>query len=99
MAKYRLTNQAVVDLNKIWEYTFFEWSEQQADKYYNALLGICKDIANNPSLGRSYQGTRKGLLGIQANKHLIFYRIIAEGMVEIIRILHERMDIESKLKA
>ncbi len=30
MAEYKLTNQAVVDLNGIWEYTFFEWSEQQA---------------------------------------------------------------------
>lgn len=27
MAKYELTNKAVVDLNEIWEYTIENWSE------------------------------------------------------------------------
>ncbi len=98
MAKYKLTNQAVVDLNGIWEYTFFEWSEQQADKYYNSLLKSCEEIANNPSLGKNYQGVRKDLFGVPSSKHIVFYRIINESLVEITRILHERMDIESRLK-
>ena len=34
MANYNLTNKAVEDLEKIWDYTFQKWSEQQADKYY-----------------------------------------------------------------
>ena len=38
MAEYRLTNQAVEDLNEIWNYTFDEWSEEQADKYYEMLI-------------------------------------------------------------
>ncbi len=98
MAKYKLTNQAVVDLNEIWEYTFLEWSEQQADKYYDSLLTSCEEIANNPSLGRSYQGVRKDLFGVSVNKHIVFYRIINENLIEITRILHERMDIESRLE-
>ena len=32
MAKYHLTNQAVQDLSDIWNYTFDNWSEEQADK-------------------------------------------------------------------
>jgi toxin ParE1/3/4 len=32
MAKYELTNKAVEDLTKIWEYTIDKWSEQQADR-------------------------------------------------------------------
>jgi len=35
MAKYELTNKAVADLNGIWEYTFENWSENQADRYYD----------------------------------------------------------------
>jgi len=31
MAKYELTNKAVEDLSKIWEYTFEVWSEKQTD--------------------------------------------------------------------
>ncbi len=30
MAKFKLTNKAVEDLSKIWEYTFEVWSENQA---------------------------------------------------------------------
>lgn len=41
MAEYKLTNKAVEDLNQIWEYTIYKWSEQQADKYYNLLLESC----------------------------------------------------------
>ncbi len=35
MSAYFLTNKAVEDLNGIWEYTFEQWSEQQADRYYH----------------------------------------------------------------
>ena len=38
MAKYNLTNKAVEDLAKIWDYTFEQWSEQQADNYYEMLI-------------------------------------------------------------
>ncbi len=98
MTQYKLTNQAVVDLNGIWEYTFVEWSEQQADKYYNSLLESCEEIATNPNLGRNYQGIREDLFAVQSNKHIIFYRIIDENLIEITRILHQSMDIESRFK-
>ena len=52
MSEYKLTNKAVDDLNEIWDYTADEWSEEQADKYYNMLLNSCQDIANNPDLGK-----------------------------------------------
>ena len=35
MAKFHLTNKAVEDLAQIWNYTYDEWSENQADRYYN----------------------------------------------------------------
>ncbi|MFO8022954.1 MAG: type II toxin-antitoxin system RelE/ParE family toxin [Perlabentimonas sp.] len=59
MAKYELTNKAVEDLTGIWEYTIDKWSEHQADKYYSLLLDSCQDIANNPELGKNYDGITK----------------------------------------
>ena len=41
MAEYKLTNKAVEDLSKIWDYTFEIWSEKQADKYYGELISDC----------------------------------------------------------
>lgn len=59
MAKVILRQEAIDDLNAIWEYTFEEWSENQADKYYEALKLDCNQIAENPTLGKSYAGIDK----------------------------------------
>ena len=50
MAKYSLTNKAVEDLAKIWDYTFEQWFEQQADNYYEMLISNCEEISNNPNI-------------------------------------------------
>lgn len=96
MAKYYLTNKAVDDLATIWDYTYDEWSESQADKYYLLLLNSCQEIAENPSLGKKYDNVTEKLLGFKSNQHIIFYKIISNKEVEIIRILHVRMDLKSK---
>lgn len=96
MAKYYLTNKAVDDLATIWDYTYYEWSESQADKYYLLLLNSCQEIAENPSLGKKYDNVTEKLLGFKSNQHIIFYQIISNKEVEIIRILHVRMDLKSK---
>lgn len=97
MAEYKLTNKAVEDLNQIWEYTIYKWSERQADNYYNLLLDSCQNIADNPSLGRNYDGVKKELFGVKTNRHIVFYRKISNEYVEITRILHERMDLKNRL--
>tara|TARA_R110002124_G_scaffold101729_4_gene249530 strand:- start:788 stop:1087 length:300 start_codon:yes stop_codon:yes gene_type:complete len=97
MAEYKLTNKAVEDLSKIWEYTFEVWSEKQADKYYDRLITSCQEIANNPELGKNYHDITDSLLGMKINRHIIFYRTLDENYVEITRILHERMDLKEKI--
>ncbi len=37
------------------------------------------------------------LYGYRANKHIIFYRILPDKDILIIRILHQRMDIKKRL--
>ncbi|WP_338840025.1 type II toxin-antitoxin system RelE/ParE family toxin [Flavobacterium ginsenosidimutans] len=96
MAKYYLTNKAVEDLADIWNYTFDEWSEKQADKYYLLLLDSCQEVAENPNLGKKYDNVTEKLLGYKSNEHILFYQIISKGEIEIIRILHGRMDLKSK---
>ncbi|MFK7799413.1 MAG: type II toxin-antitoxin system RelE/ParE family toxin [Aureispira sp.] len=97
MAKYRLTQKAVEDLNGIWEYTFDNWSEVQADKYYNLLIDSFQNIANNPNLGKHYDKISFELFGLKINRHIVFYRISIGQAVEIIRILHERMDLKNRI--
>lgn len=98
MGKYLLTKKAVEDLSKIWGYTFETWSERQADKYYSELLYSCKTLAENPLLGKGYDELGKGILGYKINNHIIFYRAISKLEIEIIRVLHGKMDFERQLK-
>ena len=44
MPKVRYSNKAVEDLTSIWEYTFSEWSENQADEYYEMLISAFKRL-------------------------------------------------------
>lgn len=98
MAKYHLTNKAVEDLTNIWEYTVDTWSERQADDYYNMLIASFQKITENPRLfGLKYEEIAEGLRGYRANKHIIFYRILADGDILVIRILHQRMDLKLRL--
>ena len=97
MARYHLTNKAAEDLAEIWNYTYDEWSENQADKFYFLLLDSCQEIAKNPNRGKKYDKVTEKLLGYKSNQHIIFYTILSNDEIEIIRILHGRMDLKSKL--
>lgn len=92
MAKVRLRQKAIDDLNNIWKYTFYKWSENQADEYYNLLKSACLNLKNNSNLGKEYKRIELGLFGLKIGKHIIFYQATAQNNIEVVRILHERMD-------
>jgi toxin ParE1/3/4 len=61
------------------------------------LLGICQEIAKDPEVGKRYDEIIPGLLGMKAGRHVIFYRRSSTDLVLIIRILHEQMDLRTRL--
>lgn len=97
MAKVILRQEAITDLNDIWNYTFEKWSEKQADKYYATIKLACRGIGENPEIGNEYSGISTNLLGLKSGKHIIFYHLISDNEIEVIRILHERMDLKNIL--
>ncbi|NUY80529.1 type II toxin-antitoxin system RelE/ParE family toxin [Flavobacterium sp. MAH-1] len=97
MAKYYFTNKATEDLIDIWDYSVHEWSENQAEKYYNLIMASCQDLANNPQLGRTYGILALNVLGYKCGQHIIFYREISKNEIEIERVLHGMMDLKNKL--
>lgn len=96
--KYRISEQAINDLNDIWVYTFRKWSKEQADRYYNLIITKIEFIADNYLIGKSAEQTRKNYRVTKIKSHLIFYRKMENEIVEIVRILHQRMDIKKRLK-
>lgn len=96
--KYKLSKEAAKDLENIWLYTFEHWSGEQADRYYNLLLDEIEHAAKNPRAGKDYDHVREGYFRIRSKSHYIFYKIDSiENVIEIVRILHQRMDIEARL--
>ena len=85
------------DLSGIWEFTASEWSLEQADKYYETLLSSCQHIADNPLLGKNYKGISDELFGLKISRHIIFFRKRSKALIEITRILHEKMDIKNRI--
>jgi toxin ParE1/3/4 len=99
MAKYVLSRKAISDLVEIWQYSCSTWSEMQADKYYELLTGAFLSIAMQPALGKSYEEISAGLLGMRMEQHIIFYRMSKVNHIQIIRVLHVRMDLDRTIKA
>ncbi len=97
MAKFSFTYRALDDLIEIWDYTVEQWSENQAEKYYNLIMASCMDLANNPQLGKSYNVVSQNILGYKCGEHIIFYQEILKNEIEIARILHGMMDLKSKI--
>ncbi len=96
--QYRISKEAIEDLNKIWVYTLNKWSKEQADRYYTLIIAEIEFISNNFLTGKSVEQTRKNYRVTKIKSHLIFYRRTESDMVEIVRILHQRMDIKKRLK-
>ena len=96
--KYRISKQAINDLNNIWVYTFNKWSKEQADRYYDLIIGEIEFIADNYLIGKSAEQTRKNYRVTKIKSHLIFYRKAENEIVEVVRMLHQRMDIKKRLK-
>ncbi len=97
MANIKFTNKAKTDLEEIWEYSYETWSEKQSDKYYLESTNKCHELKLDFEQGRDYSKLIVNLKGIKINKHIIFYRLLNHDMIEIERILHEKMDLKIHL--
>ena len=92
MPRYRISKAAILDLDNIFTYTQLKWSTEQADKYYRQLIQEIDYVTQNFDLGRGVTQIRVGYKSSKAKSHVIFYRMGVDNVVEIVRILHERMD-------
>lgn len=95
--KYFISKKAVTDINNIWIYTYEVWGAEQANKYYNQIKKEIEFIAENFDCGKSIEHLKKGYRVSKIKSHLIFYKKSDADTVEIVRILHQNMDIDNRL--
>lgn len=96
MLEILIRPRARKDLAAIWQYTFEQWGETQADLYLRELeIGI-QILADHPDFGVLYDHVRAGYRKLHLNRHMVFYRV-KHNRIEVVRILHESMDVPRRL--
>ncbi len=99
MLSFVLTNKAIADLKVIGRYTQKHWGREQRNMYLRMLDASFQQLAANPLVGKDCSEIRDGYRKCNAGSHVIFYRLLSEDTMEIVRILHGRMDCESRLSS
>jgi toxin ParE1/3/4 len=95
---YKISVQASKDIENIWLYTVENWSLEQADRYVNLIFDEIEFLAKRPNYGKDFNHIRKNYRCSKVKSHIIFYRLIDnQKHIEIIRVLHQKMDIENRL--
>jgi toxin ParE1/3/4 len=91
-----LSPRAQADLGDIWHHTERQWGRNQAERYIRRIESMLALLAANPALGRAVDTIRLGYRKHSCGSHVIFYRQMDTG-IDVVRILHQRMDIERHL--
>jgi toxin ParE1/3/4 len=95
--RYLLSPAAQADLEQIWDYTHDRWGVDQAEEYLRELQRAIERAATNPGIGRACDEIRPGYRKLVTGSHTLFYRVTAGGVIDVVRVLHQRMDIDRHL--
>ena len=96
-SSYIISQEAIDDITNIWIYTLNNWSAKQADRYHSIIINEIEYISRNFMIGKSFEHIKSGYRASKVKSHLIFYKMNDNNIIEIIRILHQRMDAVNKL--
>jgi toxin ParE1/3/4 len=97
LSGYVLSPAAQADLEEIWDYTCERWDVDLAEEYLRELQHAIERAAANPRIGRACDEIRPGYRKLAAGSHTLYYRVASEGIVDIVRVLHQRMDADRHL--
>jgi len=89
---YVISPAACKNPNEIWDFTAKTWDDDQAETYYRKLVRCFEHLDNGTLRGQRVGGTSEDILRHSVESHVVFYRINRSGDIEIIRVLHKRMD-------
>ncbi len=98
MRPHELTGDADADLEGIARYTIEEWGETQAESYLGKIGQCFKNIANNKVASRTFSEKFPDARVVRCEHHYVFYLWPEGGKPVVFAVLHERMDMLTRLK-
>ncbi|MEW6144094.1 MAG: type II toxin-antitoxin system RelE/ParE family toxin [Thermodesulfobacteriota bacterium] len=97
--RYRFFPAADRRQDEIWDYTLEKWGERKAVEYMRGMHDAISNAQKDQKLWRTLERTGfEKIFYIRYERHFIFFRVLSGGVLGIISILHERMDIPARLK-
>ncbi len=94
MAIFTVTEAAKNDLKNIARFTQKRWGLEQRNNYLKTLDDSFHQLARNPATGRACNEIKVGYYKFPTGSHMIFYRKKSDLKIQIVRVLHESMDVE-----
>ena len=94
--RLRLSNEAVADLDRVWDYSAEAWGAQQAERYTKGLQRSLQTIEIMPEAGREHLEFDPPLRSYPSAKHVIIYTIGSDEIL-IVRILASRTNWQTVL--
>ena len=92
MKGYVLSPAAETDVNNIWDYTAEKWGLRQATSYITDLRDVCAALARGQQTRRSVD-VRDGYYKTMVGQHMVYFREADDGLIVVVRILHQSMDV------
>lgn len=94
MNRYRLTEQAELDLEDLWVYVA-QRDEIAADRQVAQLFDRFPMLAQFPNMGRQRDDLFPGLRSFPVKPYVVFY-MVHPNYIEIVRVLHQSQDLEGR---
>ena len=85
------------DLDRIYQFGYEQWGEDQADAYLERLTTAFQDIGSNPLIGLELAVSERHIRLYQVGRHRIIYEMRAEH-IAILRLLHTSVNLSSLAK-
>jgi toxin ParE1/3/4 len=95
--RIRLSAAARRDLSGIWTYSAERWDEAQADRYVRLIADGFDRLVKGTARSRGADDIRPGYFKLAVGSHVVFYRNHASDVIDVVRILHQRMDFDRHL--
>lgn len=108
MARFRLARPAQIDLANILATSAERWGAEGRHRYAAILVSAMRQVAAEPEgpLTKRRPDLRSGLRSfhirhapstpatarVRRPVHVLYYRVAQKGVIEIVRVLHERME-------
>ena len=97
MTGFLLSPSAQADLDGIWDYSVAQWGQDQAIRYVLGIRDACQSLVAGTRQGRPIDDIRPGYWKLPVGYHVLFYRVMDTGVIDVVRILHSRMDAPAHL--